>query len=103
MITIQHLNSFGNYKEYNYRLTEKDIYLDLNDTTGFSMYRMIISIYYQENSLEEQIEKKIEDLLVYIERKQLNYNNRFVHYILGGDLEDLKNFKNKIQNEEFIP
>lgn len=102
MITITHLNTFDNHEAYNYRLIEKDIYLDLNDTCGFSMYRMMITVHYQDDLLQDQIERKIEDVLVYIEKKQTCHHRKLVHYILGGDLEDLKDFKNKIQQSNIL-
>lgn len=90
-----------NLKSFNYKLIEDNVYVDLNDTSGFSNYRMAVLIKeIEDDFLKKKIEGQIEDYLVYIEKSFVCKESNKLKYILGGDLEDLKNFKSRIKSRK---
>ncbi|WP_298427351.1 hypothetical protein [uncultured Kordia sp.] len=82
----------------NYQLIEDGIYNDLNDVEGFSTYRTAVAITFEKEKLPKQaVEKQLESYFVYIE-EALNFDeNKTYFYVIGGELEDLQNFKSIIQ------
>ena len=98
VITLDSINNTLGYK-----LIEDNIYADLNDCSGFSTYRMAVSICLNGGMTPLSVERQLEDLLVFIDKKQIGKKCDEVSYILGGDLEDLRNFaSNFIGAERFI-
>lgn len=84
----------------NYKLVEDDVYLDLNDASGFSTYRMGILIENYTNIVSKKlIDKQLEDYLIYIEKTIICECNNELKYVLGGDLEDIRLFKTIIKSK----
>lgn len=89
--------SITSVQSINYKLIEDSVYVDLNDTSGFSNYRMAVLIKEEDNDFfKKNIEIQFEDNLIYIEKSFFCKENNELKYILGGDLEDLRSFKSKI-------
>ncbi len=78
----------------NYQLIEDGIYNDLNDVDGFSTYRIAIAVTFEKEKLpHKEVDKQLEPYFVYIE-EAISFNENQTHsYIIGGELEDLQNFK----------
>lgn len=93
-LSITELNSF------NYKLIEDDIYVDLNDESGFSTYRMGLLIKIPNNEVSKSlIDKELEDHLIYVEKVLVCEEHNELKYILGGDLEDIRSFKPIIKSK----
>ena len=84
----------------NYKLIEQHIYADLNDCSGFSTYRVAVSISLNEGITSFTIESQLEELLIFIDKKQQGKKCDEMCYILGGDLEDLRSFTSNFINDE---
>ncbi|MGH1387624.1 hypothetical protein [Kordia sp.] len=95
--TISSLEKFKVSTQY--KLVEDYIYKDLKDTDGFSVYRIGITldIVHEKYTLQE-IEAFVEPHFLYVEKEVSDAGNTIQKYILGGELEDLQNFKSIIQN-----
>lgn len=89
--------SITELKSFNYRLIEDDVYVDLNDTSGFSIYRIAVLIKKTNSDFSRSIiEKQFEEDFIYIEQLFVSEENNVLKYILGGDIEDIRSFKSRI-------
>lgn len=83
----------------NYQLIEDGIYNDLTDVDGFSTYRIAVVITSATEQLSvDEMDKQLESYFVYIDETiHFDKNKMHSYIIIGGELEDLQNFKANIE------
>ena len=90
-----------------YELIEQDIYKDLKDEDGYSTYRIAMSME-QEDGEDSQypLEDILEKYLVHVEEFLESGESNIHRYILGGELDDVRNLKSilgkRAYNKEFV-
>lgn len=77
-----------------YELVEEGIYNDLQDADGFSTHRIAVKICFKNKkpSLKE-VDKQLAPYFVYVDKTLAVVEATSCMYVLGGELEDLQNFK----------
>ncbi|MFD0963271.1 hypothetical protein [Pseudofulvibacter geojedonensis] len=87
----------------NYKLVKENVYVDLNDTSGFSNYRVAVIIKKEpDNFCKKKIERRFENNFLHIEKVEFCNKNKELKYVLGGDLEDIISFKSRISSRNIF-
>jgi hypothetical protein len=102
IITLEKLNDTSNYQ-----LIEEGIYNELKDDSGFATHRIAIAMELEEgDDSQYPLEDILDKYLVHVEEFLDSDDDQNLNYIIGGDLDDIQNFKSIIgkraYNKEFV-